>query len=155
MAIIAQGELRLTGEPREAIASLDGRVWKKTVDKAALDEHFAAHSVLSSRLVAGQPVIHVLSDDKPGEGFAAVPPDLEDVYFSELRPAAATDAAIAKTTPAMLPHLLGFALGQLLQHGVLWIDGAVHALMGVGPLACEHGSIGGAADKHNRTTQTR
>src|SRR3546814_1470664 len=27
-------------------------VWKKTVDKAALDEHFAAHSVLSSRLVA-------------------------------------------------------------------------------------------------------
>src|SRR3546814_3300159 len=83
MAIIAQGELRLTGEPREAIASLDGRVWKKTVDKAALDEHFAAHSVLSSRLVAGQPVIHVLSDDNPGEGFAAVPPDLEDVYFGE------------------------------------------------------------------------
>src|SRR3546814_13270080 len=67
MAIIAQGELRLTGEPREAIASLDGRVWKKTVDKAALDEHFAAHSVLSSRLVAGQPVIHVLSDGNPGE----------------------------------------------------------------------------------------
>src|SRR3546814_14418824 len=77
MAIIAQGELRLTGEPREAIASLDGRVWKKTVDKAALDEHFAAHSVLSSRRVAGQPVIHVLSDGNPGEGFAAVPPDLE------------------------------------------------------------------------------
>ena len=96
MAIIAQGELRLTGEPREAIASLDGRVWKKTVDKAALDEHLKAHSVLSTRLVAGQPVIHVLSDGNPGDGFAAVPPDLEDVYFGELRRAAATDAATTK-----------------------------------------------------------
>jgi ABC-type multidrug transport system ATPase subunit len=96
MAIIAQGELRLTGEPREVIASLDGRVWKKTVDKAALDEHLKAHNVLSTRLVAGQPVIHVLSDGNPGEGFGAVAPDLEDVYFGELRRAAATDAATAK-----------------------------------------------------------
>src|SRR3546814_3802370 len=130
MAIIAQGELRLTGEPREAIASLDGRVWKKMVDKAALDEHFAAHSVLSSRLVAGQPVIHVLSDDKPGEGFAAVPPDLEDVYFGELRRAAATDDAIAKAACAMLLHLLGFQLGHLLTTGVFWIVVAVYARLG-------------------------
>src|SRR3546814_850828 len=84
MAIIAQGELRLTGEPREAIASLDGRVWKKTVDKAALDEHFAAPRVLSSRLVAAQPVIHVLRDGNPGEGFSAVPLD-PDAAFSRPR----------------------------------------------------------------------
>src|SRR3546814_17185784 len=135
MAIIAQGELRLTGEPREAIASLDGRVWKKTVDKAALDEHFAAHSVLSSRLVAGQPVIHVLSDDKPGEGFAAVPPDLEDVYFGELRRAAATDDAIAQAALAMLRHLLGFELGQHLKKAVFWIVVAVSGLLGFGPQA--------------------
>ena len=96
MAIIAQGELRLTGEPREAIRSLDGRVWKKTVDKAALNEHFAAHSVLSTRLVGGQPVIHVLSDGHPGEGFSAVAPDLEDVYFGELRRAAKAGTAAAK-----------------------------------------------------------
>ncbi|HVI57559.1 MAG TPA: ABC transporter ATP-binding protein [Luteimonas sp.] len=96
MAIIARGELRLTGEPREAIRSLDGRVWKKTVDKAALDEHFKAHNVLSTRLVGGQPVIHVLSDGSPGEGFAAVAPDLEDVYFGELRRAAADAAPAAR-----------------------------------------------------------
>ncbi|MGV8931344.1 MAG: ABC transporter ATP-binding protein [Luteimonas sp.] len=97
MAIIAQGELRLSGEPLETIRSLDGRVWKKTVDKAALNEHFAAHSVLSTRLVGGQPVIHVLSDGNPGAGFSAVAPDLEDVYFGELRRAAmAGDAAAAK-----------------------------------------------------------
>src|SRR3546814_15440041 len=130
MAIIAQCELRLTGEPREAIASLDGRVWKKTVDKAALYEHFAAHSVLSSRLVAGQPVIHVLSDDKPGEGFAAVPPDLEDVYFGELRRAAATDDAIATAACDTLRHTLGFALGHLQKHGVFWLVYADFAPMG-------------------------
>src|SRR3546814_11633477 len=96
MAIIAQGELRLTGEPREAIASLDGRVWKKTVDKAALDEHFAAPSVLSSRLVAGQPVIPVPSDGNPGDGSDTVPTALASLYFGELRRAAAPDDAIPK-----------------------------------------------------------
>lgn len=92
MAIIAQGQVRLAGEPREAIRSLDGRVWKKSVPKEALDEHMAAHTVLSTRLVAGTPVIHVLSDASPGEGFNPVPPDLEDVYFGELRRAAAPAA---------------------------------------------------------------
>ena len=96
MAIIAQGELRLTGEPLETIRSLDGRVWKKTVDKAVLNEHFAAHRVLSTRLVGGQPVIHVLSDGNPGEGFSAVAPDLEDVYFGELRRAASAGTPAAK-----------------------------------------------------------
>ena len=51
------------------------------------------HAVLSSRLVAGQPVVHVLADADPGEGFAAVPANLEDVYFGELRKVALADAA--------------------------------------------------------------
>jgi ABC-type multidrug transport system ATPase subunit len=88
MAIIAQGQVRLAGEPLEAIRSLDGRVWKKTVGKEALAEHVASHAVLSTRLVGGQPVIHVLSDTSPGEGFVAIAADLEDVYFGELRRAA-------------------------------------------------------------------
>jgi len=85
MAIIAQGQLRLTGEPLETIRSLDGRVWRKTVGKDALAAHMEAHNVLSTRLVGGQPVIHVLDDGNPGSGFEAVAPDLEDVYFGELR----------------------------------------------------------------------
>ncbi len=96
MAIIAQGQLRLSGEPTEAIRSLDGRVWQKTVGKDALDAHLAAHTVLSTRLVGGRSVIHVLDDANPGEGFSAVAPDLEDVYFGELRHAAATDASAAQ-----------------------------------------------------------
>ena len=85
MAIIASGQVRLAGEPREAIRSLEGRIWRKRVDKAELAEVIQQHAVLSSRLVAGQPVVHVLADTDPGDGFAAVPANLEDVYFGELR----------------------------------------------------------------------
>ena len=38
MAIINQGEVLLTGEPHEAIRSLEGRVWTQAVDKAELAE---------------------------------------------------------------------------------------------------------------------
>ena len=92
MAIIAQGQLRLVGEPREAIRSLDGRVWRKSISKDELAACRAQLNVLSTRLVGGQPVVHVLSDASPGDGFAAVPPNLEDVYFGELRRAAAPDS---------------------------------------------------------------
>ncbi|SEL78689.1 ABC-type multidrug transport system, ATPase component [Pseudoxanthomonas sp. GM95] len=95
MAIIAGGQVRLADEPRKAIASLDGRVWKKTLDKGELAAHEAQFNVLSTRLVAGAPVIHVLSDAAPGEGFIAAPADLEDVYFGELRRAAVTARAEA------------------------------------------------------------
>ncbi|MEO8011630.1 MAG: ABC transporter ATP-binding protein [Dokdonella sp.] len=95
MAIIAEGQLRLSGEPNEAIRSLAGRVWKKVLGKDALAAHLAAHTVLSTRLVGGQPVIHVLSDSTPGDGFSAVAPDLEDVYFGELRRVAAPVAKAA------------------------------------------------------------
>jgi ABC-type multidrug transport system ATPase subunit len=88
MAIIAGGQVRLAGEPREAIRALEGRVWRKTVDKSELAGHEQAHTVLSTRLVAGQPVIHVLADAAPDAGFAGVAADLEDVYFGELRKAA-------------------------------------------------------------------
>ena len=88
MAIIAGGQVRLSGEPREAIRALDGRVWRKTVDKAALAGYEQSQTVLSTRLVAGQPVIHVLADAAPDAGFEQVPADLEDVYFGELRKAA-------------------------------------------------------------------
>jgi ABC-2 type transport system ATP-binding protein len=85
MAIIARGEVRLSGEPREAIASLDGRVWRRTIPKGSLGDYQQRMTVLSTRLVGGDTVIHVLSDSAPGAGFEMIAPDLEDVYFGELR----------------------------------------------------------------------
>jgi ABC-type multidrug transport system ATPase subunit len=84
MAIISHGVVQLTGSPAEAIAALRGRVWRTVVSRTQLLEHQARHAVLSTHLVAGRTLIHVLSDESPGPEFEPVEPDLEDVYFSAL-----------------------------------------------------------------------
>jgi ABC-2 type transport system ATP-binding protein len=85
MAIIAQGQLLLSGEPHEAIRSLDGRVWRREVPGAAVEEYKQRLTVLSTRLAGGKTIVHVLADARPEPGFEAVAPDLEDVYFGQLR----------------------------------------------------------------------
>ena len=89
MAIISRGEVLLQGEPLETIRSLDGRVWKRTIGKGELPQYQQQMTVLSTRLVGGRTVIHVLADSTPGEGFEGIAPDLEDVYFGQLRQQAA------------------------------------------------------------------
>ena len=49
-------------------------------------------NVISVRLVAGEPVVHVYSDSTPGDGFAAVEPNLEDVYLHRVGIAALAEA---------------------------------------------------------------
>ncbi len=85
MAIMNKGQVLLTGKPADAIAALARQVWRKRIDKHALADYASRHTVLSTRLVAGSPVIHVFSDECPEAGFEAVAPDLEDVYFQRLR----------------------------------------------------------------------
>jgi ABC-2 type transport system ATP-binding protein len=89
MAIICKGELLMTGEPREAIGAMRERVWSKLVRKGDLPEYQARYTVLSTRLIGGQPLIHVYSESQPEDGFAPVDPGLEDVYFQRLRQHAA------------------------------------------------------------------
>jgi hypothetical protein len=38
--------------------------------------------VISDRMSAGKPVIHVFAESQPEEGFEIVEADLEDVYFN-------------------------------------------------------------------------
>jgi ABC-type multidrug transport system ATPase subunit len=85
MAIMNKGQVLLTGKPNDAIAALSHQVWRKQVTKAALGDYESRHTVLSTRLVGGHPVIHVFAGERPEEGFEQVPPDLEDVYFQRLR----------------------------------------------------------------------
>ncbi len=85
MAIMNRGQVLLTGRPSDAIEALSQQVWRKQVTKETLSGYEAAHTVLSTRLVAGQPVIHVHSADRPEDGFVQIDPDLEDVYFQRLR----------------------------------------------------------------------
>ncbi len=96
MAVLAGGKIQLEGAPLELMKQMSGRVWKKAIAKEALPEHRARFEVISTRLFAGQTVIHVLADAKPGEGFEPASGGLEDVYFSTLaasrRPAVAQAA---------------------------------------------------------------
>ncbi|WP_126942241.1 MULTISPECIES: ABC transporter ATP-binding protein [unclassified Xanthomonas] len=85
MAIMNRGQVLLTGRPADAIAMLQQQVWRKQVSKQALPDYEARFTVLSTRLIAGHPVIHVFSTDCPEPGFEQVAPDLEDVYFQRLR----------------------------------------------------------------------
>jgi ABC-2 type transport system ATP-binding protein len=93
MAIISQGQVLLSGQPAEAMRGLDGRVWRRTVANAAIADYQKRYTVLSTRLAGGKTILHVLADTRPEEGFEAVSPDLEDVYFGQLRRQAATARA--------------------------------------------------------------
>jgi len=85
MAIIDQGKLLYSGKPSDAEDELAGKIWRKSVRKSELDEVRKQYEVISIKLVAGSPLIHVLADADPGDGFSQVSPDLEDVFFSRLR----------------------------------------------------------------------
>jgi ABC-2 type transport system ATP-binding protein len=84
MAILAAGRVVLEGSPAQLIEQLDGRLWRKTVPKSAVDEYRRQMAVISTRLFAGRTQLHVIADELPESGFEPVPPDLEDVYFSAL-----------------------------------------------------------------------
>jgi ABC-2 type transport system ATP-binding protein len=84
MAIIHQGRVLYEGEPEAAVASLAGKIWQRRVPKAELAALEASHRVISSKMMAGQPLVHVYADASPGEEFAAAAPGLEDVFFARI-----------------------------------------------------------------------
>jgi ABC-type multidrug transport system ATPase subunit len=86
MAIISHGRVLAEGEPANAMANMEGKIWRRVVDRNELDALQSRHAVISTRLVAGKTVVHVFSEERP-LGFDAVDPSLEDVYFSTLRAA--------------------------------------------------------------------
>lgn len=94
MAIISEGEVLLTTEPRRAVRDLHGQVWTKVVDRADLPGVRAEHRILSTHLQEGRTVVHVLAGTRPEGGFEPVEADLKDVYFATLgREPAAVEAA--------------------------------------------------------------
>jgi ABC-type multidrug transport system ATPase subunit len=81
-AVISKGRVLLEGEPREAVAHIEGRIWQRIVDRADMQAALAGIPVISTRLHAGRNVVRAHADGAPGPGFEPVAPDLEDVYFS-------------------------------------------------------------------------
>lgn len=84
MAIIDEGELLMEGNPMEAIKKIEGKIWQKRINKNDLDSHRSQYRVISERMIAGNPEIHVYSDTQPDPSFQAVSADLEDVYFAHI-----------------------------------------------------------------------
>jgi len=81
-AVISKGRVLMTGEPRQLVELLRGKIWRRVVERDALAGVQAAMPVISTRLQAGSTVVRAYADSSPGEGFTPVEADLEDVYFS-------------------------------------------------------------------------
>lgn len=87
MAIMSEGEIVYAGTPVAVLDELKGKVWVKTITRDEVDAYKSMHHVISDKMIAGQPQIHVLSDNNPGDGFTRVEPNLEDVFFTKTNPA--------------------------------------------------------------------
>jgi ABC-2 type transport system ATP-binding protein len=84
MAIINQGRVLLQGNPLTAIKQLAGKVYRKTIKKEELDSYRKEYTVIADKLLLGKPIIQILSENDPGNGFEAFDAQLEDVYFSQI-----------------------------------------------------------------------
>ena len=84
MAILSHGEIISQGNPSELIASIEGKLWSKMIAKKDLGIYKKAFKVISTKLLAGETQIRVLSDRLPEESFKAIRPNLEDYYFATL-----------------------------------------------------------------------
>jgi ABC-2 type transport system ATP-binding protein len=84
MAIINKGEVLYKGSPLTAIDEVSGKIWRRRITKAELGEFKQNFKVISERMIAGSPIIHVYADQQPDSGFESVQSDLEDVYFAKI-----------------------------------------------------------------------
>jgi ABC-type multidrug transport system ATPase subunit len=84
MAILHRGLLLFDGKPEEAVDALAGKVFMRRVAKSELKDFETNYKVISSKMVAGQPLIHVFSEEVLSDGFTPATPSLEDVFFTKI-----------------------------------------------------------------------
>ena len=84
MAIIHKGRVLYEGGPEAAVESLEGRIYSRKIAKADLPQFEAEYKVISNKMVAGRPLIHVYSDTPLDADFTPARPSLEDVFFAKI-----------------------------------------------------------------------
>jgi ABC-type multidrug transport system ATPase subunit len=84
MAVIHEGHVLFAGGTRQAIEALNGKLWRKSIQKAEAPDYAQRYRVISSKMIGGHPLIHVFSHEDPGHGFQPVEADLEDVFFAKI-----------------------------------------------------------------------
>ena len=82
MVILDRGKIILEGTPADAIKSVKGKIFSNLIEKDQMETFKGKYNIISSKIVEGKMLITVLQDANPGEGFEAIEPGLEDVYFS-------------------------------------------------------------------------
>jgi ABC-type multidrug transport system ATPase subunit len=83
-AIINKGQVLYQGRPQDAIDRLHGRIWQISIAKTELASYEQRYQVVSNKLVAGRPFLHVYSPVPLSDGFSPSAPDLEDVFFTKI-----------------------------------------------------------------------
>jgi ABC-type multidrug transport system ATPase subunit len=83
MAVVDKGSVLFSGNTDDALLEVKGTVWEKKVTKQELSKYQDEYKVISNKLVGGQPLIHVFSEDSL-DGFTKAEENLEDVFFAKL-----------------------------------------------------------------------
>ncbi len=81
MAVFNEGKILVQGNPQELSDTLNGKVYRKHIDKSELATYENEFTILSNYLRGGEFYVNICSDSNPGDGFEAVDNDLEDFYF--------------------------------------------------------------------------
>jgi ABC-type multidrug transport system ATPase subunit len=77
MAILHRGEVFYEGGPEDAVQALSGKVYMRKIAKAELKDYESNYKIISSKMVAGQPLIQ-------SDGFSLASASLEDVFFTKI-----------------------------------------------------------------------
>ncbi|MFZ6691481.1 ABC transporter ATP-binding protein [Undibacterium sp. SXout20W] len=100
MAVINKGKVILKGEPLPLIDAIQGKIWKRFIEKSELVQFQQDYKVISSRLTSGRTLIHVYADHQPEGGFTQAHGNLEDVYFTAMAGLLGTEPSAAHSTHA-------------------------------------------------------
>jgi ABC-2 type transport system ATP-binding protein len=83
MAIINGGKLLFAGAPDAALTTLEGKIWERAIQKSEMADFQKNYKIISNKLVAGKPIIHVYSEERL-DGFEPTEANLEDVFFAKI-----------------------------------------------------------------------
>lgn len=84
MVVMNKGTILLEGTPAQALRTVEGKIWRKSIDKGEINQYRSSLQVISSHMAEGRLLIHIYADTAPDSSFEPVKAGLEDVYFSTI-----------------------------------------------------------------------
>jgi ABC-type multidrug transport system ATPase subunit len=85
MAILNKGRIEYQGSTSDALLIMKDKIWSKLVQKTELKELSQQYEMLSTRMQAGKPLIHIYNEEPMNADWQSVAPNLEDFYFKKLK----------------------------------------------------------------------